>query len=281
MRRFNIKSGAKWESDYGYCRLVKVGRQIYVTGTSARLSTGELVGAGDALAQARQSFKNVKQTLARVDASMDDIVRVRLYVVDIQDNRRAVGEAYKELMSEANAAASILGVAGLVHPDMVVLVEVDAILGSGNTVVERPRIVDATAGDADLTAMLESVNLPLPDPEDPVQMLKSYVAGQLVGCVGYERYGDSALLHSLVVIREAKGEGVGRTLVQSVLDRLTASDVSEVFLLAADTSRYFSYLGFEVVPRDAISPAVQQSHEFQSYEQDDVTCMRLSLRPKA
>jgi len=123
------------------------------------------------------------------------------------------------------------------------------------------------------------VELPLPDPEDPVHMLKAYVAGQLVGCIGYEQYGTSALMRSLVVIREAKGEGVGRLLVKSVLERLTKAGVGEVFLVAADTSRYFSYLGFKVVQRDAVAEAVQNSHEFQAYGQDEVTCMRLTLAP--
>jgi N-acetylglutamate synthase-like GNAT family acetyltransferase len=104
-------------------------------------------------------------------------------------------------------------------------------------------------------------------------MLKAYLSGELVGCVGYGSYGDVAVLHSLVVIREAKGEGVGRALVQNVMERLRAAGVRQVFLATTDTSRYFGYLGFTPVERNAIAPAVLASPELAQYGAGEATYM--------
>jgi arsenate reductase len=123
--------------------------------------------------------------------------------------------------------------------------------------------------------MLRSVDLPMPAAS--VQMLKAYVAGELCGCVGYERYGDAAVLHSLVVVREAKSEGVGRALVESLTQRLKQAGAREIFLATQDTTRYFGYLGFEPVPRAAIAAAVLASPNLSSYAEDEATFMRYRI----
>src|SRR5215212_10918074 len=99
MRRVNVGSGAVWESKVGYCRLVKVGRQIYVSGTTAISGNGELVGVGDAYAQAIQCLRNIETALARVGSGLWDVVRTRMFVTDIARDFDAVGRAHGELLS--------------------------------------------------------------------------------------------------------------------------------------------------------------------------------------
>lgn len=275
MRRVNVGSGAVWESKVGYCRLVKVGRQIYVSGTTAFSAGGELVGVGDAYAQSIQCLRNIETALARVGSGLWDVVRTRMFVTDIARDFDAVGRAHGELLSAIKPVTSMVQVAALVDPRMLVEIEADALLGAGGAALgERPRIVNASFDPgSDLAAMLRSVDLPLPSDDDPVSMLKAYLGGELVGCVGYGVYGPAAVLHSLVVVREAKGEGVGRALVQGVVERLRESGVREVFLATTDTARYFGYLGFRPIERSAIAAAVLASTELAQYGAGEATYM--------
>jgi amino-acid N-acetyltransferase len=158
---------------------------------------------------------------------------------------------------------------------MLVEIEADAVLGAGRAITsERARIVQASfEPGSDLETMLRSVDLPLPAESDEVTMLKAYLGGELVGCVGYGLYGDSAVLHSLVVISEAKGEGVGRALVQSVVERVRQANVKQIFLATTDTARYFGYLGFLPVERSAIAIEVLSSPELAQYGADEATYM--------
>jgi enamine deaminase RidA (YjgF/YER057c/UK114 family)/N-acetylglutamate synthase-like GNAT family acetyltransferase len=280
MRRLHVRTHTAWEDEVGYSRLVRVGRQIHVAGTTAFDADGKLVGEGDAYAQTLQCLRNVERALKEVHADLHDVVRTRLYVVDVQRNWKAVGRAHRELLSDAAPASTMLEVARLIDPAMLVEVEVDAIQGSGRVMVaERPRIVEATfEPQSDLARMLRSVDLPLPTESDSVKMLKAYVGGELVGCVGYEHYGEAALLHSLVVIREAKGEGVGRTLVETLIGKLRAMGVKRAFLATEDTTRYFGYLGFSAVARDAVDPDVLASPTLAPYAEDEATFMRRDVR---
>jgi len=275
MRRVNVGSGAPWESKVGYCRLVKVGRQIHVSGTTALSSNGELIGVGDAYAQAVQCLRNIETALARVGSGLWDVVRTRMYVIDIERDFDAVGRAHGELLSAIKPATSMVQVVRLVDARMLVEVEADAILGAGGAALgERPRIVQATfEPGSDLVGMLRAVDLPLPDDTDRVRMLKAYLGGELVGCVGYGVYGNAAVLHSLVVVREAKGEGVGRALVQGVFERMREVSVREVYLATTDTARYFAYLGFRPVERSAIAAEVLASPELAEYGAGEATYM--------
>jgi enamine deaminase RidA (YjgF/YER057c/UK114 family)/N-acetylglutamate synthase-like GNAT family acetyltransferase len=280
MRRVSVSSGAPWEAKVGYARLVKLGRHIYVSGTTA-FSPAGLIGAGDAYAQAAQCLRNIDASLQRVGSGLWDVVRTRMFVVDIKRDFDAIARAHAELLGAVKPATSMLQVSALVDARMLVEIEADAILGAGRTVTtERPRIALASfEPGSDLEAMLRSVDLPLPASSDRVTMLKAYLSGELVGCVGYGRYGDSAVLHSLVVIREAKGEGVGRALVQSVIERLRQAGVQQVYLATTDTSRYFGYLGFSPVERDTVPADVLASPDLAQYGAGEATYMCHTIGP--
>jgi enamine deaminase RidA (YjgF/YER057c/UK114 family)/N-acetylglutamate synthase-like GNAT family acetyltransferase len=279
MRRVSVSSGAPWEAKVGYARLVKVDRQIFVSGTVALGANGALVGVGDAYAQALQCLRNIESALERVGSGLWDVTRTRMFVIDIARDFDAVGRAHGELLGAVKPATSMLQVSSLVDPRMLVEIEADAVLDAGRAVGhERPRIVAATfEADSDLSAMLRSVDLPPPTEADAVSMLKAYLGGELVGCVGFGRYGQAAVLHSLVVIREAKGEGVGRALVHSVIERAQHAGLRQVYLATTDTARYFGYLGFLPVARTAIAPDVLASPELAQYAAGEATYMCYAL----
>lgn len=281
MRRYTVRTDGPWQEKVGYARLVKVGRTIHVSGTTAGSpETGQLVGEGDAYAQARQCLLNVGAALEEAGSNLSDVVRTRIFVTDIERDWEHVGRAHRELLGDVLPACTMVQVSGLIDPRMLVEIEADAVLGAGlQARDDRPRIAEATLEpDSDMAEMLRSVDLPVPTEKDRVRMLKAYVGGELVGCVGYEQYGDAGLLHSLVVIREAKGEGVGRTLVDAVVEHLRDEGARQVFLATADTSRYFAYLGFSPVERDAVPQAVLRSPEISQFAEGEATFMCRPIR---
>jgi reactive intermediate/imine deaminase len=128
MKRENFATVSKWEPIVGYSRAVKAGNMVFVTGTTATDERGEVVGEGDMHAQAMQTLGNIQRVLARAGASMQDVVRTRMFVTDIARWEQA-GHAHAEFFRDIRPATTMVEVSKLIDPRMLIEIEADAIIG--------------------------------------------------------------------------------------------------------------------------------------------------------
>jgi len=127
MPRHNYSTNSPWEPIVGYSRAVRVGNQVFITGTTAIGPDGKLVGAGDAYAQTVQILRNIEAVLARAGAALRDVVRTRIFVTDI-GRWQEIGRAHHEFFGDILPCATMVEIRRLIDPEMLVEIEVDAVV---------------------------------------------------------------------------------------------------------------------------------------------------------
>jgi len=127
MSRKNLSTGTPWESLVAYSRAVRVGDQIFVSGTTASNESGQTMAVGDAYGQACYIIQKIEAALIELGAELSDVVRTRMFVTDVR-LWEAVGKSHEEAFREIRPASTLVEVSRLVNPDHLVEIEVDAVI---------------------------------------------------------------------------------------------------------------------------------------------------------
>ena len=127
--RKTVQTGAPWESIAGYSRAIRAGNTIYVTGTTSLDANGTLIHKGDAAAQTRRVFEIIAAALDGLGATLDDVVRTRMYVTNIARDWEAVARVHGEALGHVRPATTMVEVKALIDPDMLVEIEAVAVVG--------------------------------------------------------------------------------------------------------------------------------------------------------
>jgi enamine deaminase RidA (YjgF/YER057c/UK114 family) len=125
--RTNISSGAPYEPIFGYSRAVKVGNMVFVSGSTAIQPDGTVAGVGDSHAQTVAALRTIEKALQQAGASLKDVVRTRMFATNLA-HTEAIGTAHAQFFGNIRPASTLVEIARLVHPDMLIEIEADAVL---------------------------------------------------------------------------------------------------------------------------------------------------------
>lgn len=126
IKRSKTFSGTPWEPLVGYARAVQAGEVVYISGTTGTDPSGKILAPGDVYAQSVQAIRNIESALKRLGLGLEHVVRTRIYLTQV-DRWQEAAKAHAEFFGEIHPATSMVGVAGLIDPEMLVEIEATAV----------------------------------------------------------------------------------------------------------------------------------------------------------